>query len=507
MRGYNVYYPMGFDDNGFPTERFVEQKHGIDKSKISKADFIKLCLEETSKGAKTYKDLWTKLGISVDWSRTYSTINPLATKVSQWSLIDLYKKGYLYRAEAQTCWCPNCQTTLAQADIETDEKNPQNKLGLHERCNTPVELKKSKQWFIKIKDNKEKWLELGKKINWYPEHMRTVYETWVNSLEWDWCISRQRYYGEPFPIWYCTKCEEPVFADEKQLPVNPLETSPALKKCPKCGNAEFRPEEDVMDTWATSSSTPLIIAELAKDVGVNLYPATLRPNAFEIIRTWDFYSLVKAYYNFGELPFTNIMVSGHGLDEKGRKIAKRLGNYIPSEELLETYGADAIRYWATGATLGSNHRFSIDEIKKGEKTTIKLWNAMRFISMNLDESFSESEISKDSLSEETTKIVGDYNKCLDAVTTYFDSYEYAKARNEIDSFFWGNFADIYIEYSKTVFSGTNAKEKKVTGVVLYKIFRNILKMYAPIMPYITDELYMSMYGTTSIHLDNWAERI
>ena len=483
MQGFKVFYPMGFDDNGLPTERFVEKKYNIDKNKITKKEFINLCLKETEKGIETYKNLWNSLGISVDWSKTYSTISPLPTKVSQRSLIDLYKKGVLYRQELPILWCPRCQTAISQSDLEDKEKNSKmnyinfsvkdgedvliattrpellpacvalyfnptderykdlinkkavtpifnqeiifktsetvdkekgtglmmvctwgdqedlekwridnletkslltpdgrlNELGekyqgmkiekareeiikdlkelgylirqedivhsvnVHERCDTPVELILSKQWFIKIVDMKEKWLEMGKKINWYPEHMYENYEIWVNSLKWDWCVSRQRYYGVPFPFWYCEDCGEVIIPKEKDLPVSPTEQKPPTKECPKCGSKKIVPETDVMDTWATSSCTPFLLKEMINND--KLFPVDLRPNAHEIIRTWDFYSIVKSFYHFNDIPFKNIMVSGHGLDEHGKKISKRLGNYVPSDQLVSEWGADAIRYW------------------------------------------------------------------------------------------------------------------------------------------------------------------
>ncbi|OGY78481.1 MAG: valine--tRNA ligase [Candidatus Kerfeldbacteria bacterium RIFCSPHIGHO2_02_FULL_42_14] len=646
MRGFNVFYPMGFDDNGLPTERFVEKKYKIDKSKITKSEFIKICLQETEQGAQTYKKLWDDLGISVDWTKTYSTISPLATKVSQWSFLDLHKKGALYRNEAPVLWCPSCRTAIAQADLEDKKEdakinsiyfsshgtkltiattrpellsacvalyvNPTdtrykhligknalvplfdyevpirasekvdsafgtglmmvctwgdkedlekwqtdklqtravlredgrlNELGIayrglkiyearkkiisdlqrkgylikqedishtlnvHERCGTPVEFILSKQWFIKIADLQKTWLAYGKKLHWYPETKRQDYELWVNSLQWDWCISRQRYYGVPFPVWYCEHCLEPILAHEKMLPVNPAEVKPPLSSCPKCGHKKFVPENDVMDTWATSSVTPFIIRELVRDKQIKkkLFPATLRPNAFEIIRTWDFYSIVKSHYHFQSVPFRDVMISGHGLDEHGRKISKRLGNYIPSEKLLEEYGADAIRYWATGAMLGQNLRFNIQEVKKGRKTTIKLWNVGRLILMNLGD-FKFKEVSRH-LECADIWILQEFNQTLTKVTHAFDAYAYAKAKDEIDQFFWSKFTDYYLEFIKYRLSGDDAISQQAARYTLTTVFLGIIKMYAPILPFITEELYQLIYKKNerakSLHLSQW----
>jgi valyl-tRNA synthetase len=641
MKGYQVFYPMGFDDNGLPTERFVEKKYKIDKSKTTKSEFIKLCLKETEKGIETYKKLWTDLGISVDWSKTYSTIAPLPTKVSQWSLIDLYKKGFLTREELPILWCPFCQTAISQSDTEDRERdskmnyvsfplnfkgetalvattrpellpacvalyyNPQDKrykgldkkkaivplfdyeipiktselvdkekgtglmmvctwgdaedlekwrtdkletrnlltvdgklnelggkyqglsieqarekiladlkennflvkeesikqtINVHERCETPIEFIQSKQWFIKIAGMKDIWLEYGKKVKWHPSYMFKNYELWVNSLKWDWCVSRQRYYGVPFPFWYCQKCGEVIYPEDQDLPVNPLEDKPPVSNCPKCQSKEILPETDVMDTWATSSCTPFLLRELGGRK--ELFPVDLRPNAHEIIRTWDFYSIVKSYYHFKDIPFKNVMISGHGLDEKGKKISKRLGNYVSSDELIEKYGADAVRYWATGASLGQNLRFNEKEIKKGKQITIKLWNVARFILTDNQEMKGEPKLEPADL-----WIFEKMNETIKNAAEHFENYEYAKARNETEAFFMSKFADYYIEFVKYRLNSENEKSKQAAQYVLNAVFVNILKMFAPLLPFVTEEIYQLFKGNESIHLSAWPEPV
>jgi len=638
MQGFNVYYPMGFDDNGLPTERFIEKKYSIDKSKITRPNFIKLCLEETQKGAATYRQLWHDLGISVDWNHTYSTINEHSQRIAQRSFLDLYKKEHLYRAEKPVMWCTHCQTTLAQADLDdltretefvyievpvegggsltfattrpemypscvgisvhpdderyqkyigkiitmpltnekilltTDEKiDPtfgtgvvyycssgdaqfldwearhsiakedkkyilgpdgrmnkdagkyegltvteakqqitadltglgvvkkveriQQVVNVHERCDTPIEYVTSKQWFIKIVDQKEKWLELGRQINWYPESRRNDYETWVNGLNWDWCISRQRYYGVPIPIWYDKETGEPVLPEESELPVDPTQYTPKGYK-----TEDLIPEADVLDTWATSSVSPQIISELIKDKNVQekLYPATLRPNAFEIIRTWDFYSIVRGYYENGHLPFRDVMISGHGLAEDGRKMSKRLGNYMPSQDLLDKYGADAIRYWATGARLGQNLRFSTKEVEMGHKTAVKLHNVARFVAMHTDTGKSGKQEHADAW------ILKELNACIVAATKAFDDYSYSQARDVLDGFFWSKFTDYYLEFIKYRLFGEDEASKDAAIATLRTVFLAVLKMYAPLMPFITEQIYQDLYKdkerTKSVHI-------
>ncbi len=515
MKGYNVLYPMGFDDNGLPTERYVEKKYNIDKSKITRHEFVKLCLEETKIGSQNYKRLWTDLGISVDWSKTYSTIDPLCQRFSQWSFIELYKKGKAYRKTEPMLWCTFCQTALAQADLEDKEvtslqghllkQEPIKHItNVHERCGTIVELIPTTQWFIEVLPIKDKLIALGRELNWYPTHMRNMYEDWVNGLKWDWCISRQRYYGVPFPIWFCKECGEIIPADTKNLPIDPTEDWPSISACPGCGGREFIPDNDVMDTWATSSCTPFTIPELIENIDLRkeIFPISLRPQAFEIIRTWIFYSMVKAYYHFGTIPFTNVMISGHGLDEHGRKISKRLGNYIEPEKLLAEYSADAIRYWATGATLGSNHRFNLEDVKKGKHTVNKLWNAAKFC-FNYIEHFTPKAGVEYNLELEDKWILHELNSAIRACSDAFERYEYAEVRTVLGKFFWGTFCDYYLEIIKH--RATEDSAKYTMFVCLF----NTLKLYAPIMPFITEELYQLLYkkheGIISIHKTQWPE--
>ena len=651
MRGFNVYYPMGFDDNGLPTERYVEKKYKIDKSKTTRPEFVKICLEETKKGAQNYKDLWTSLGISVDWSKTYSTINKHCQRISQWSFIDLYKQGKMLHKEEPTFWCPKCQTALAQADLDDKEEkgklnyvnfsssdgqklqiattrpelipacvalfvNPDDKrykdligkkakiplfdyevpimadelvdpefgtglmmvctwgdaedvrkwkehklearkivdtkglltelagpykglyltkareqiiadlkkegllekqedakhvMNVHERCDTPAEFIITKQWFISVLEAKEALLKRGEELKWYPDHMKSRYVDWVEALKWDWCISRDRYYGVPFPVWHCQDCAEVILPAEKDLPVDPSVDKPPVDACPKCKSKNIVPESNVMDTWMTSSLTPLIGARLVEDEKMQqkLYPATLRPQAFEIIRTWLFYTVTKSHYHHKSLPFSDAMISGHGLDDKGRKISKSLGNYIDADKIIEQYGADAIRYWATGASLGANMRYSEEEIKKGKRTVNKLWNATKFCLSHFEDLDLEKKVE---LEPADQWVLDELYHTIENVTQDFDNYEYSKARNSTDAFFWQTFTDNYLEFIKyRLYNREEVGEESFVAAqqTLYACISAILKLYAPIMPFITEELYQAYFkgieGTASIHISTWPE--
>lgn len=264
----------------------------------------------------------------------------------------------------------------------------------------------------------------------------------------------------------------------------------------------MEPERDVMDTWATSSCTPFIIPHLVEkeEMRKKLFPNSLRPQAFEIIRTWLFYSVVKAHYHFDRVPFEEVMISGHGLDKEGAKISKRLGNYIPPDKLLKDYGADAVRYWAAGATLGTDHRFTEEEVKKGKHLVNKIWNAARFCSMHL-EGYEPEQVEKKDLEIEDRWILSRFNWCLGRVTESFDNYQYAKARKRLDNLFWKKFCDYYLEMVK------HRSREKGVKYTLYHFLLRLIKLYAPILPFVTEEIYQKMFrsfvGKKSIHLCGW----
>src|SRR3989344_5964165 len=523
MRGKNVFFPMGYDDNGLPTERYVEKKYKIDKSKTTRKDFIKLCLEETKKTGQTYYDLFTRLGFSIDWSLLYQTIGDKARRVAQQSFLDLYKKGRLEHIDQPTAWCTQCQTTIAQADFDNvdmtshfndiifksggkdliiattrpellpacvalfhhpedkryqqlkgkfaqvplfnyevpilaDESvNPEKGTGLmmvctfgdkediekwhkyhlplrvalteegkmnqlaqkyqglkikvarteilealkkenllirqqpithavnvHERCGTELEFLKKQQWQIKVLDKKEELLEIAQKINWYPEHMKVRYEHWVKNLQWNWGISRQRYYGVPFPVWYCKRCQEVLLPLEQDLPVDPREEK-CKSKC-SCSSPIIEPEMDVMDTWMTSSVSPEINADWkGKEERKHFLPMSLRPQAHDIIRTWAFYTIVKSYYHHDNIPWKDIMISGHGQDPSGQKMSKSKGNFVIAQESIAKYSADAFRFWAASVKLGDDLPYQEKDLLTGQKFITKLWNASKFSLMHLED--------------------------------------------------------------------------------------------------------------------------
>lgn len=642
LRGYNVFYPFGFDDNGLPSERLVEKEQGKKAHEIGREAFSKLCYNTTNKYEDDFKTLFSKLGVSTDWNLCYKTVSPSTIKISQLSFLDLAKKGHCYHKESPALWCNECLTSIAQAELETktikttfnyinfrtveDNKeftiattrpellpaivavfvNPEDKkhksligktadipvinvqvpimadekveidkgtgvvmcctfgdqtdiewwkkynlplkniltdngyidasvpnygflkikdarkqiiedlqdagcvvkieeleheVQVHERCGREVEYSVMKQWFIDTTSHKEDFLRIGSEIKWYPEHMQNRYNEWVENVMWDWCISRQRYFGVPFPVWYCKDCGKTIFADEKDLPVNPLVDKPN-QKC-SCGSSEVVAESDVMDTWATSSVTPLINMRYKDQNNYEniLSPMSLRANASEIIRTWDFYTIVKSFYHFGRKPWDNVMISGFVMAGKGEKISKSKGNSkVEPIDLIKEYSADAIRYWAGSGRLGTDIVFSDETLLRGKKLINKIWNVSKFIEMHLgdfeDKTFETYEyIDKWILSK--------FQEMEKAYLKYLDSYEVGLALNILEKFFW-NFCDNYIEIVKhRLYRPEEFGDKprysgqKTCYMILYKLLQD----FSVFFPFITEEIYQELFkDEKSVHL-------
>lgn len=632
LKGENVYYPFGFDDNGLPTERLVEREEGIFAKDLPRSEFIEKCTATKDKYIKEFQDLFKRLGISADWDLGYDTINELSRKVSQRSFIDLVKKGKAYRKEMPVLWCPCCQTSIAQAELENkdvksyfnyinfsvdnkdleiattrpeflggcvaifvnpnderyknligksaivplynnqvpiiaDEKvaidkgtgvvmcctfgdqtdmewqkeynlpikkvmqadgtiNPkvaiiggmktldarikiveelqkkgllvksekiEHSVGVHERCGNEIEIINSKQWYIDILSIKDELIKAADEINWHPEPMKARYLDWVSNLKWDWCISRQRYFGVPFPVWYCKECGDVMIPEDKELPLNPLEHNPH-GTC-KCGCKDFIPETAVMDTWATSSVSPFINMKYGEDDERKfLYPMSMRSHAHEIIRTWTFYSIVKSLYHTGQVPWKDLMISGFVLAKKGEKISKSKNNAKMSpNDLLDTYGADMIRYWTASNKLGTDTWFDTKDIENSKRFMNKLWNSAKFVDMHIkDANLSE----KAELQSIDKWLISRCHETFEKYQQQMENYEMGLARQEIDKFFWNDLCDNYLEMAKERLYNSDNKygnSQKAAQQTLATVFLEVLKMYSPFVPHITEYIYQELY--------------
>jgi len=372
-------------------------------------------------------------------------------------------------------------------------------VGVHERCGTPVEIILRDQWFVKILDKKDVLLKMGNKINWYPHYMKKRYEEWVLGLKWDWCISRERFFGIPIPVFHCDNCKKIIIPDEKKFPIDP-KTEKIKGKCSYCKKGKLIPEKNVLDTWFTSALTPDINNDNPLNGKLNgkMYPMSMRPMAHDIIRTWAVYSILMGIYRHKKQPWKDLMISGHLLLKKGEKISKKTGGgkYKP-EDLINTKSADAVRYAMFGGILGKDLYFDEMEIEKGRKLTTKIFNAGRFVLMKLKD-FSPKEIKNKNIKlEEFDKwILQKSFKTVREMAKVLEKYQYFKARKIFEDFFWSEFCDNYLEIAKGRLSiNSNDKKnlsKKISAqYATYYSFLNILKMAALFVPYITEEIYHS----------------
>lgn len=709
MAGKTVFYPMGFDDNGLPTERLVEKVKKVRATDMSREDFIKLCEGVSEEARKEFRTLFESIALSVDWRQEYHTISEDSRKISQLSFLDLFNKDRAYRKLQPMLWDPVDQTAIAQAEVEDkempsqknyinfgliDEKtgedlgkleimttrpellgacvavmchtddaekyagklavspvfgvkvkivaddkvdkekgtglvmccsfgdetdiawwrehdlairivlnkygkievpsrdtNPEigeylafkgsefqanyqlktvlpaenlggykslitNKntinfdttvaafekiknlksrttarakmlelleeegaifkeaeTGVHaepcaERSGSPLEILPTNQWFIKILDQKEELKAKAEECNWYPEFMKIRMDQWIDGLSWDWCVSRQRYFGVPFPIWYSKRAGEEgkvLVASADQMPVNPLVDLPK-----GYSRDEVTAEADVMDTWATSSVSPQlsskgITGELAVDAKrhAQLFPADLRPQAHEIIRTWAFYTVVKAHLHQETIPWKNLMISGWCLASDKTKMSKSKGNVVTPVGMIEEKGSDVVRFWASTSRLGSDTAYSEDVLKIGKKLITKLWNATKFAAIHLEKLESKpstalADVESGVITEAADLwVLTKLNKTIKKATEEFDKYEYCNARAASENFFWNDLCDNYLELVKVrVYNeaGTFTKEQQMSAVhTIYHCLDGILRLFAPIVPHISEELYTHIF--------------
>lgn len=391
-----------------------------------------------------------------------------------------------------------------------------------ERSGTPIEIIPTYQWFVRITDKKEALMAKGAACNWYPEYMRIRLNQWIEGLKEDWCVSRQRFFGVPFPVWYSKRAGEEgklLFADTDQLPVDPLVDLPK-----GYSREEVDGDKDVMDTWATSSISPQINAKSLDTC--KLFPADLRPQAHEIIRTWAFYTIVKAHLHADTIPWHNLMISGWCLAADKSKMSKSKGNVITPVELIQDKGADAVRYWASTSRLGTDTAFSEELLKIGRKLVTKLWNASNFASLNLSklegQPTTAAEDTKKGIITETLDlwILSRLHQCVKKATQEFERFEYCDARVAIEDFFWNDFCDNYLELVKARAYGVDREpwivdsEKKLHThdprsqqsalTAIYHCLETLLRLFAPFVPHITEELYSHIFddryaATGSVH--------
>jgi valyl-tRNA synthetase len=374
------------------------------------------------------------------------------------------------------------------------------------RCKTPIEFLQVPQWFLKLLDFKSDVLRIADEIKWFPEFMKIRLQDWVNSLSWDWVISRQRYFGTPIPIWECEKCDEVVLASEEQCYIDPtIEPSP-VDSCPKCGG-DLRGCEDVFDTWMDSSISPLYNTFWKRDEGLfkKIFPMSLRPQAQDIIRTWAFYTIIREHLLVDSKPWNDVMIGAYILAEDGTPMHASKGNAVDPIGILEEYGTDTMRYYAATCALGMDNPFRMRDIKRGVRLCTKLWNIETFIG-NAVEGKKDFDSSKISCIDKW--ILSKYTKVLNEVTASMDNYQFDKSMRAIENFLWHEFADHYLELVKY-----RVYDNKDEGALytLHIIGLGMVKMLATFLPHLTEEIYQTYYkgpeGHKSLHLSSWPEAI
>lgn len=650
MQGFDVYFPMGFDNNGLPSGRFVQKKYNLNPDSLTREEFTQKVLNEMDNILPVFKNLFHSLGFSCNLKKYYTTISKRSQQISQQSFLELVKKGEISRKKSATLFCPECRTAIASSEIETkeidskmnyiyfgllgcDEKlevattrpellpacvcvfvNPNDEkrkhligktaispifnkevpiianeealmdkgtgvvmcctfgdekdmewqktfnlpvleaigqngrmtslagefeglkikdarekiieklketnllfkqedivhlVATHERCGKEIEIMTKEQWFINLLSHKEEIYKKGLEVNWHPKTMQKRFLNWVEGLKWDWCISRQNFYGVPFPVWYCRKCGKPKFAEISQLPVNPANDSPT-SPC-ECGCDDFEPEKDVFDTWQTSSLTPELCMDLELNCGFDdkFLPMSLRPSAHDNIRVWNFYTIAKSLLHFGKLPWTDIMISGYALDEKGDKISKSKGNEKQSpQQLVDNNSADVIRYWASNISIGQDTVLGQEQLVNASKLVQKIFNASKFVV-----SFLENAPSKmpEKMEFMDVWILHELKNTYQNFLKAMNEYEMGIALKEVEKLFW-NFCDNYIEIAKNrlykpEIYGEDAK--KSAQYSAKTVLKAILKLFSIYMPHITEEIYMDSFAEEnnekSIHTSGYLD--
>lgn len=367
------------------------------------------------------------------------------------------------------------------------------------RCKTPIEILSERQWFVKVRG--DEIVKAARAINWYPEHMLQRLENWAGQMEWDWCISRQRLFATPIPVWFCDTCGELILPDEADLPIDPTVDMPK-HACPKCGGTAFTGEKDVLDTWMDSSITDLHVTGWDGSGRPPFFPAQIRPQGHDIIRTWAFYTILRSIALLGEKPWDGILINGMVLGEDGFKMSKSRGNVIGPEDVMGPYGVDALRQWAAaGSSTGQDIQFNWNDVVAASRFQTKMWNIVRFSLMQITK-----ETTIPAATAPATLIdrwmLAHLSACVAGVTEAMENYLFDKGLKLIRDFAWNILADEYLEFVK----GRLYSDSPDRAGAIYTLRTTVdalCTMLSPYTPFFSQECYHHLSGGGRITDHPW----
>jgi len=376
----------------------------------------------------------------------------------------------------------------------------------YEKGERPLEIVTSRQWFVKTLENRDELLRRGEELHWHPDFMRHRYKSWVEGLNVDWNISRQRFFGVPIPAWYAVDSsgavdfDRPIIPTLVSLPIDPSSDVPDGYDESQRNQANgFLGDADVMDTWATSSLSPEIAGHWGSELFKHVYPMDLRLQGHDIIRTWLFSTVVRGHLQHHSLPFSNALISGWVLDPDRKKMGKSTGNAATPLPLLEQHGADALRYWAASGRPGTDTAVDEAQMKIGRRLSIKVLNASKFVLGRLDDAQTSPSDVTAPLDQDLISLLG---QLIVETTRSFEKYDYARALDHVESFFW-SFCDNYVELVKIRAYGEGTDDEVTSARATLKIALSVLqRLLAPFLPFVTEEVW-HWWHDDSVHLANW----
>ena len=405
---------------------------------------------------------------------------------------------------------PANSATGNEAPLQDEPKQILHPVRYYEKGDSPLEYLTTRQWFVRMLDKTDQMIEMGRKINWHPEFMRKRFENWTENLNVDWCISRQRYFGVPIPVWYPLddqsepQYDQAIIATPDMLPVDPESVAaPGYDESQRGVAGGFAGEPDIFDTWFTSSLSPQTVARWGdEDDQMNtLFPMDVRPQGHDIIRTWAFYTIAKAMLHQESVPWYNINLSGWVLDPDRKKMSKSKGNVVTPVDTLDRFGADAVRYWSASFKLGTDASHDEAIFKIGGKLVTKLYNAGKFV---LSQTADDGRI----VNELDLAFIAELKEVVRTAGEAFERFEFSVSLQETEKFFWGAFTDNYIELLKRRSRSEDDPAGRASAVATLRLGLNVvLRLFAPIVPTITDEVWSWVFaeetGHMSIHKAAW----